>query len=89
MGMVYPITGVQLGLSSISVDDFLNKRWNWSERTYPFYRVDNKNSFFFPEKIGGKFVLVHRIPPHMWIAYSDDLKTWDNQKILLSPQFEW
>ncbi|MFH1552585.1 MAG: glycosidase [Candidatus Omnitrophota bacterium] len=89
MGMVYPITGVQLGVSSISVDDFLNKRWNWSERTYPFYRVDNKNSFFFPEKIGGKFVLVHRIPPHMWIAYSDDLKTWDNQKILLSPKFEW
>jgi len=89
MGMVFPVTGVQIGISSISVDDFLNKKWNWSERTYPFYRVDNKNSFFFPEKVNGKFVLVHRIPPHMWIAYSDDLKTWENQKILLSPQFRW
>ena len=89
MGMVFPVTGVQLGLTSISVDDFLNKKWNWSEREYPFYRVDNKNSFFFPKKVNGRYVLIHRIPPHIWIAYSDDLKTWDNQKILMSPEFEW
>ncbi|NQT33406.1 MAG: glycosidase [Candidatus Omnitrophica bacterium] len=89
MGMVFPVKRVQIGITSISVDDFLNKNWNWSERTYPFYLVDNKNSFFFPEKINGKFVMVHRIPPHMWIAYSDDMKTWENQKILMSPQFEW
>jgi len=89
MGMVFPVCGVQIGITSISVDDFLNKKWNWSERTYPLYRVDNKNSFFFPEKINGKYVLVHRIPPHMWIAYSDDMKTWENQKILMSPEFEW
>ena len=88
-GMVFPITGVQIGVSSISVDDFLQKKWNWSERTYPFFRVDNKNSFFFPEKVGGRYVMIHRIPPHMWIAYSDDLKTWDNQKILMSPKFDW
>ena len=89
MGMVFPITGVQLAITSISVDDFLNKKWNWSKREYPFYRVDNKNSFFFPEKIGGKYVMVHRIPPHMWIAYSDDMVTWTNQQILMSPEFEW
>ncbi len=89
MGMVFPVTGVQIGITSISVEDFLNKKWNWSERIYPFYRVDNKNSFFLPEKHNGKFVLIHRIPPHMWIAYSDDLVTWDNQKILMSPEFDW
>lgn len=88
-GMVFPITGVQLAVTSISVDDFLAKKWNWAERTYPFYRVDNKNSFFFPEKIGGKYVMIHRIPPHMWIAYSDDMVTWTNQQILMSPKFDW
>ncbi|MBU0683864.1 MAG: glycosidase, partial [Candidatus Omnitrophica bacterium] len=61
----------------------------WSKRIYPFPRVDNKNSFFFPEKINGKYVLVHRIPPHIWIAYSDDMINWENQKVLLSPKFEW
>ncbi len=89
MGMVFPVKGVQVAITSISVDDFLNKKWNWGERIYPFYRVDNKNSFFLPEKVNGKFVLIHRIPPHMWIAYSDDLKNWENQKILMSPQFDW
>ncbi|MFC1570403.1 glycosidase [Candidatus Omnitrophota bacterium] len=89
MGMVFPINGVQLAVTSISVDDFLNKKWNWSERTYPFYRVDNKNSFFFPEKVNGRYVMVHRIPPHMWIAYSDDMETWVDQKILMSPESEW
>ncbi len=89
MGMVFPINRVQIGITSISVEDFLNKKWNWSERIYPFYMVDNKNSSLFPEKINGKYVLLHRIPPHIWIAYSDDLKTWDNQKILMSPKFEW
>ncbi|MGB3113168.1 MAG: glycosidase, partial [Candidatus Omnitrophota bacterium] len=55
----------------------------------PFYMVDNKNSFLFPEKYNGRFVLVHRIPPHIWIGYSDDLKHWENQKIIMSPEFEW
>ncbi|MFH1837456.1 MAG: glycosidase, partial [Candidatus Omnitrophota bacterium] len=89
MGLVHPLKRVQIGITSISVNDFLNKKWNWSERKYPFFQVDNKNSFFFPEKINGKYVLVHRIPPHMWIAYSDDMEHWDNQKILMSPEFEW
>ncbi|MFH1798189.1 MAG: glycosidase [Candidatus Omnitrophota bacterium] len=89
VGMVYPVTSVQIGITSISVEDFLNKRWNWSKRVYPFYRVDNKNSCFFPEKIQGKYVLIHRIPPHIWIAYSSDMKTWENHNILLSPKFEW
>ncbi|MBD3379760.1 MAG: glycosidase [Candidatus Omnitrophica bacterium] len=89
MGMVNPLQRVQIGITSISVDDFLEKKWNWGERYYPFYMVDNKNSCFFPEKVGGRYVLIHRIPPHMWIAYSDDLKTWVDHRILMSPRFEW
>jgi len=88
-GMECPPKEVQIGITSIPLEDFLNKKWNWSKRIYPFPRVDNKNSFFFPEKIGDKYVMVHRIPPHMWIAYSTDMKEWTNQKILMSPKFEW
>ncbi|MGB3114158.1 MAG: glycosidase, partial [Candidatus Omnitrophota bacterium] len=34
MGMVIPLDRVQIGIASISVDDFLNKKWNWGKRIY-------------------------------------------------------
>jgi beta-1,2-mannobiose phosphorylase / 1,2-beta-oligomannan phosphorylase len=37
---------------------------------------DNKDHVLFPRKIGGRFAAFHRRRPHLWIAYSDDLKTW-------------
>jgi predicted GH43/DUF377 family glycosyl hydrolase len=88
-GMKNKISSIQIGLSSISQEDFLNHRWHWSEPIYPFFRVDNKNSFLFPEKIKGRWVMYHRIPPHIWVAYSDDLKNWTDCKIVMSPQEDW
>jgi predicted GH43/DUF377 family glycosyl hydrolase len=81
----------QIGLTTISVDDFLNQNWNWDERIYPYPRVDNKNCVLFPEKIKGKYVMYHRIPPHIWIGYSDNPKDWSASfhKILMSPRKEW
>lgn len=80
---------IQIGMTSISVKDFLNHKWKWDKRIYPFPRVDNKNACLFPEKIGGKWVMYHRIPPHIWIAYSDDLKNWYGSKIIMSPRKGW
>jgi predicted GH43/DUF377 family glycosyl hydrolase len=45
----------------------------------------NKNASLFPEKIGGRYVMLHRRYPDIWIAYSDDLKTWTDHKKILSP----
>ena len=45
----------------------------------------NKNSAFFPEKIGGRYCLFHRQQPHIWICYSEDQKTWTDHQIVLSP----
>lgn len=45
---------------------------------------DNKDVALFPEKIGGKYVMMHRAFPHMWIAYSDDLINWVDHKPFLS-----
>ncbi|MBI2842402.1 MAG: glycosidase [Armatimonadetes bacterium] len=47
---------------------------------------DDKNAVLFPEKIGGKYVMYHRILPDMWISYSDDLIHWDNHKLLMAPK---
>jgi predicted GH43/DUF377 family glycosyl hydrolase len=38
---------------------------------------DNKDHVLFPRKIRGRFAALHRRRPHVWLAYSDDLRTWD------------
>ncbi|NOY09877.1 MAG: glycosidase [Spirochaetes bacterium] len=44
----------------------------------------NKDASLFPEKINGKYVLVHRRAPDIWIAWSDDLVSWTNHTVLLN-----
>jgi len=80
---------IQIAMTSISVKDFLARRWNWSKPYYPFPGVDDKGAIIFPEKIGSKYVMYHRIPPHIWVAYSDDLRYWYNSNIALVPLYEW
>lgn len=50
----------------------------------------NKDASLFPEKIGGRYVMFHRRPPNIWLAYSDDLKTWiDHQCVMESLPDSW
>lgn len=76
----------QIGMTSISMDNFLNKRWKWGERLFPFPGVHNKDAVLFPSKIENKYVLYHRIDPDICIAYSDDLKRWCDMKTVLEPR---
>ena len=48
--------------------------------------MDNKDAVLFPEKIGGKYVMLHRTFPNIWMAYSDDLMTWYDHKTLMRVQ---
>jgi len=84
--LIYSHSGVQLVLTSISVKDFLNKNWNWAKRNYLLPGVDDKGAVIFPEKFNGKYLMYHRIPPHIWYAYSDDLINWYDHNILMMPQ---
>jgi predicted GH43/DUF377 family glycosyl hydrolase len=38
---------------------------------------NNKDHVLFPRKINGRFAALHRRWPNVWIAYSENLKTWD------------
>jgi predicted GH43/DUF377 family glycosyl hydrolase len=51
----------------------------------------NKDASLFPEKIGGKYILLHRRPPDIWMASSDDLVEWSDHRVLLktNPKSEW
>lgn len=82
-------TSIQVALTSISVDNFLNHRWNFTERLYPLPRVFNKDCVILPEKFRGKYVIYHRIPPHIWVCYSEDLVHWYDHNIMMTPEGEW
>jgi predicted GH43/DUF377 family glycosyl hydrolase len=42
---------------------------------------DNKDHVLFPRKINGHFAALHRRWPHVWLAYSKDLRTWRNAEM--------
>ncbi len=68
------VTGPRVALSSIKTSDFLAQNWNWSEPAL-ISRPDviDKNACIFPEKIGGKYAIMHRVFPNILIDFVDTL----------------
>ena len=77
----------RVALSSIHVNDFLAKQWNWKKPVLISapYIVD-KNACILPEKIGGKYVIFHRVFPNILIDLVDDLD-FDGKTRWLEGQF--
>lgn len=74
--------GLRVAFTSISIDDFMDRRWNWSEEKIISNPNEvHKNFVLFPEKIDGRYVVIHSISPKIQIAYLDDLEFKDNQYI--------
>jgi len=64
----------RVALTSISVEDFLRKNWNWGRSVLiSSPGQTNKNWVIFPEKINGKFAILHSITPEILIDYFDNL----------------
>jgi predicted GH43/DUF377 family glycosyl hydrolase len=66
--------GLRMALTSIKINDFLNKNWNWAKP----YLISppgevHKNWVIFPEKINGKYAILHSLSPEIKIAYRDSL----------------
>ncbi|MFA6404880.1 MAG: hypothetical protein WCW03_02690 [Candidatus Paceibacterota bacterium] len=65
---------IRIGVSIIKADDFFEKKWKWSK---PFFISSkdkiNKNWLIFPEKIKGKFAILHTIVPEIKIEYVDNI----------------
>lgn len=76
----------QIALTTISREDFLARRWNWTPRKLPFPGIRNKDAVIFPEKINGRYAMIHRIEPDVCIAYSDDLVHWCDMKSMMTPR---
>ena len=65
----------RIALTSISDHDFHTQNWDWEKPVLISQpgSVD-KNACILPEKIGGKYVIFHRIFPDILIDFVDDLK---------------
>lgn len=81
----------RVALTSISLEDFKAERWLWEKPVLisPPGVVD-KNACIFPEKINGKYVILHRIYPDILIDFVDSLafdgSTWLKGEYKISPR---
>lgn len=68
----------RMALTSISLKDFRNQKWNWTKPIFLSPRGFRfKNWVLFPEKINGKFAILHSISPAIKIDYVTDFKQLD------------
>lgn len=76
---------VRISLTSIKLEDFLNKKWNWKEPVMisPPDQI-HKNWVLFPQKIGRKYAILHGISPKIMIDYVDDLDKFDGKTFIES-----
>ena len=64
----------RVGMSYISVKDFLKRNWNWSKPiliTPP--DIDDKDACILPEKINGQYMILHRIKNQICVDFFSSL----------------
>jgi len=76
----------QIAMTSISREDFAERRWNWGDRWLPFPGVRDKDAVIFPRRIDGRYVMFHRIHPDICVTYSRDLRRWCDIKAVMGPR---
>lgn len=74
--------GLRVALTSIKVEDFLKRRWQWKKPVLisPPNEV-HKNWLIFSEKIRGQYAILHSIKPYIQIEYRDSLEFIDTDYI--------
>jgi predicted GH43/DUF377 family glycosyl hydrolase len=65
--------------------------------TWDMQTVPNKDAILFPERIGGRYCLLHRpmfpaatgVPQSIWLSWSDNLLDWTDHQRVLAPTLPW
>lgn len=84
-------TRPRVALTSILLKDFLEKRWNWSKPLIISpWDQDDKDAAIFPQKIKGKYAILHRLGSSIWLDLVNDLKFSRTKrlhgKIIINPR---
>jgi len=74
---------LRMAMASISAKDFIEKKWKWNAPVLlsPPNEI-NKNWLIFPEKINGKYAVLHSITPRIKIEYVDSMETFDGKTFI-------
>jgi len=77
---------VRIAITSIKLDDLKKGRWNWKRpKLISPEGQTAKNWLIFPEKINGKFAILHAIAPKVLVDYVDSLDGMDENTINSRP----
>jgi len=71
---------LRLMMASIDLDDFCRQRWNWGKPVHisPPGQI-HKNWVLFPEKVNGKYAILHNVYPNVEIDFFDSLDDLDGE----------
>jgi predicted GH43/DUF377 family glycosyl hydrolase len=74
---------LRMAMSRIKAKDFIAKKWNWNAPVLlsPPNEI-NKNWLIFPEKINGKYAVLHSVTPQIKIEYVDSLEHFDGKTFI-------
>ena len=90
---VYFITYTAVSDRGICVGLMTTKDFRSFDRRGLILPLQNKDVCFFPEKIGGEYVVLHRpesrwCRPAMWLARSADMLNWGRHELVAEPRPE-
>jgi predicted GH43/DUF377 family glycosyl hydrolase len=75
----------RITLATLSLDNFDRRQWLWSPNVYLSAPGEvQKNWLLFPEKINGKYAVLHNIHPKIEIAYIDDFDAVESEGFIKS-----
>lgn len=79
---------IRIAVISLDEKKFKKGHWDWSEpfMISPTGQV-NKNWVLFPEKINGKFAILHSVSPEVQIDYADFLEEFADGKRSIKSRF--
>lgn len=64
----------QIAMASINIKDFQDYNWKkWQRHGLVFPRFPDKDGAIFSEQFNGKYIMLHRVEPHIWITLSPHL----------------
>lgn len=84
----------RVAITWIKADDFLKQKWNWAKPVLISPPdEDDKDAFVFPEKVKGKYLIVHRGGNDIDLGFTPtfdfDGKTWIEEYRWISPRRGW
>ena len=84
----------RVALTWITIKDFLAEQWNWAKPVLISPPdMDDKDAFVFPEKINGKYMIVHRGGDDIDLAFSSSLNfkgdAWIEEYRWIGPRKWW